>query len=347
MGSATGQVANTSKIKISTGFGSLLFGLFFCNAALLAAENYQTPRTEWGQPDLQGVWNYSYNVPLERPTRYGERQFLTEEEIEELRAMRDAFDENSDAAIPNFGVDEAYNDFWVESAAIGEALRTSIITWPPDGRLPDFAEGAVVVNGRLAPDIESERPVRVIPGGIGKDGPEDRGLSERCIMGFNAGPPLVPSIYNNNLQIFQHRDHAVLMTEMVHDARIVPLVELPPLDEAIGLWSGDSRGYWDGDTLVVETRNFNGLTQSFGNAGISDTKFLIERFTRVSEDTLEYEFTVEDPKAYADRITGIIPLIKVAGLLYEYACHEGNYGMVNMLRGARAEEARAAEEGGQ
>ena len=324
------------------GLGGLLPGLFFGNATL-GAEDYQAPRTEWGQPDLQGVWNYSYNVPLERPRQYGERQFLTEEEIEQLRAMLNAFDENSDAAIPNFGVDEAYNDFWIESAGIGEAVRTSIITYPPDGRLPAFAEGAIVVNGRLAPDIEGERPVRVIPGGIGKDGPEDRGLSERCIMGFNAGPPLVPSLYNNNLQIFQNRDHVVLMTEMVHDARIEPLGERPPLDEAIGLWSGDSRAYWDGDTLVVETRNFNGLTQSFGNAGTSENKFLIERITRVGESTLEYEFTVEDPTAYTDRITGIIPLTKVAGLLYEYACHEGNYGMVNMLRGARAEEARAAE----
>ncbi len=321
-----------------------LGGLFFGNAAL-GAEDYQAPRTEWGQPDLQGVWNYSYNVPLERPRQYGERQFLTEEEIEQLRAMRSAFDENSDAAIPNFGVDEAYNDFWIESAGIGEAVRTSIITYPPDGRLPAFAEGAIVVNGRLAPDIEGERPVRVIPGGIGKDGPEDRGLSERCIMGFNAGPPLVPSLYNNNLQIFQNRDHVVLMTEMVHDARIAPLGERPPLDEAIGLWSGDSRAYWDGDTLVVETRNFNGLTQSFGNAGTSENKFLIERITRVGEATLEYEFTAEDSTAYTDRITGIIPLTKVAGLLYEYACHEGNYGMVNMLRGARAEEARAAAGG--
>ncbi len=318
-----------------------LGGLLLANTGL-GAENYQAPRTEWDQPDLQGVWNYSYNVPLERPAQYGERQFLTDEEIEQLRAMLSAFDENSDAAIPNFGVDEAYNDFWIESAGIGEAVRTSIITYPPDGRLPDFAEGAIVVNGRLAPDIEGERPVRVIPGGIGKDGPEDRGLSERCIMGFNAGPPLVPSLYNNNLQIFQNRDHVVLMTEMVHDARIAPLGERPPLDEAIGLWSGDSRAYWDGDTLVVETRNFNGLTQSFGNAGTSDNKFLIERITRVGDDTLEYEFTVEDPTAYTDRITGIIPLTKVAGLLYEYACHEGNYGMINMLRGARAEEARAA-----
>ncbi|MDP6095928.1 MAG: hypothetical protein QGG67_08090, partial [Gammaproteobacteria bacterium] len=253
-------------------------------------------------------------------------------------------DEFSDAAIPNGGVNEAYNDFWVETAGIGEVVRTSIIVYPTNGRLPPFAEGAPVVRGRLAPDIEGERPVRVITGGIGNDGPEDRGLSGRCIMGFNAGPPISPSLYNNNLQIVQNRDHVVIITEMVHDARIVPLDGRPVLDENIGLWSGDSRGYWDRDTLVVETRNFNGMTQSFGPAGTSDNKFLTERLTRRSNDSIEYEFTVEDPQAYTDRITGIIPLTKVGGLLYEYACHEGNYGMLNILRGARVEEARAAEE---
>lgn len=321
------------------GLGSLLL----CSTGW-GAENYQTPRTEWSQPDLQGVWNYSSDIPLQRPFQYGEREFLTEEEITEIKTRRATFDESSDAAIPNFGVDEAYNDFWVESAGIGDVLRTSIIVYPVNGRLPPFADDAIIVQGRLAPDIEGERPVRVITGGIGKDGPEDRGLSERCIMGFNAGPPIQPSLYNNNLQIFQNRDYVVIMTEMVHDARTVPLVELPPLDEAIGLWSGDSRGYWNGDTLVVETRNFNGMTQSFGPSGISDNKFLIERITRLSDNTMEYEFTVEDPTAFTDRITGIVPLAKVAGLLYEYACHEGNYGMANMLRGARAEEARATED---
>ncbi len=319
-----------------------LSGLLLQNTGW-GAEDYQAPTTEWGQPDLQGVWNFSSDVPLERPFQYGEREFLTEQEIAEIRARRAAIDEISDAAIPNFGVDEAYNDFWVESAGLGDAVRTSIIVYPPNGRLPAFAEDAIVVRGRLAPDVEGERPARIIVGGIGNDGPEDRGLSERCIMGFNAGPPIQPSLYNNNLQIFQNRDHVVLMTEMVHDARIVPVIERPPLDEAIGLWSGDSRGYWDGETLVVETRNFNGLTQSFGPAGTSENKFLIEKITRLGDDTLEYEFTVEDSTAYTDRISGIIPLTKVAGLLYEYACHEGNYGMFNILRGARAEEARAAE----
>ncbi len=322
--------------------------LFNAAALLLAAQLSQAqeaelPRTPWDQPDLQGVWNYSSDIPLQRPSRYGEREFLTEEEIAEIQARRTAIDEFSDAAIPNGGLNEAYNDFWVETAGIGEVVRTSILVYPPDGRLPPFTEGTPIVQGRLAPDIEGERPVRVITGGIGNDGPEDRGLSERCIMGFNAGPPISPSLYNNNLQIVQNRDHVVIMTEMVHDARVIPLDGRPPLDENIGLWSGDSRGYWDGETLVIETRNFNGMTQSFGPAGTSDNKFLTERLRRTGVDTIEYEFTVEDSTAYTDKIVGIIGLTKVAGLLYEYACHEGNYGMFNILRGARAEEARGTE----
>lgn len=308
-----------------------------------SAEDYQAPKTEWDQPDLQGVWNFSSDIPMQRPSQYGEREYLTEEEIAAIQSRRTARDEGSDAAIPNGGVNEAYNDFWVETAGIGDVARTSIIVYPTNGRLPPYAEGAIVVQGRLDPDIDGERPVRFTGGGIGSDGPEDRGLGERCIVGFNAGPPISPSLYNNNLQIIQNRDHVVIMIEMVHDARIVPLDGGSPLDDSIGLWSGDSRGYWEGDTLVVESRNFNGLTQSFGAGGRSDNKFLIERFTRLNDDTISYEFTVDDPQAYTDKITGIIPLTKVDGLLYEYACHEGNYGLLNILRGARAEEARAEE----
>jgi len=320
-----------------------LLGSLTLIALPVLAQDYTVPLTEWEQPDLQGVWNFSSDIPLQRPAQFGEREFLSAEEITAVKDRRAAIDDFSDAAIPNGGVNEAYNDFWVETAGLGDVVRTSIIVYPSDGRLPPFAEGAVVVRGRLAPDIEGEqRPARIITGGIGTDGPEDRGLSERCIMGFNAGPPISPSLYNNNLQIVQNRDHVVIMTEMVHDARIIPLQQRPALDEKIGLWSGDSRGYWDGETLVVETRNFNGLTQSFGPAGTSESKFLTERIRRLNDATLEYEFTVEDPAAYTDKITGIIPLTLVSGLLYEYACHEGNYGMTNILRGARAEEARAA-----
>ena len=178
-------------------------------------------------------------------------------------------------------------------------------------------------------------------GGIGRDGPEDRGLSERCLVGFNAGPQFMPSVYNNNVQIIQNRDHVVLFTEMVHDARIVKLNSDTQLDSNIGLWSGDSRGYWEGDTLVVETRNFNGLTQSFDGYGTSHSKFLVERFTRVGVDTMLYEFMIEDPDTFTDKILAELPMNKVPAQLYEYACHEGNYGMGNMLRAARAREANA------
>jgi hypothetical protein len=207
-------------------------------------------------------------------------------------------------------------------------------------------EGAPFQRGGLGPDIPGQRPVRYVVGGIDKTGPEDRGLSERCIVGFNSGPPFTPSLYNNNMQIIQNRDTAVIMTEMIHDARIVPLSDKAPLDEDIRLWSGDSRGWWEGDSLVVETRNFNGLRQTFASRGSNYDMVLTERFTRTAYDTVEYEFTIDDPATYTDRITAIVPMTKVAGQIYEYACHEGNYGMVNILRGARVEE-REAEENGQ
>ena len=315
----------------------------------LAADDYVTPRTQWGQPDLQGVWNFSSNVPMQRPAKYGERQFLTAEEIEEAAARRAAFDANSDSALPIGGVDESYNDFWIENAGIGDTIRTSHIVYPTNGKLPSLVEGAIARQGVYGGGTTGEsRPVRIAAGGIGTDGPEDRGLSERCIIGFNAGPPFTPSLYNNNVQIFQSKDTAVLMTEMIHDARVVPLYasadDQSMLDDGVRLWTGDSRGYWDGDTLVVETRNFNGLAPSFGSAGTSKDKFLTERFTRVSADTVNYEFTIDDPSTYTDKFTGIVPMTKVAGLLYEYACHEGNYGMVNILRGARVQEAMEAAE---
>jgi hypothetical protein len=157
-------------------------------------------------------------------------------------------------------------------------------------------------------------------------------------------------MYNNNVQIFQNRDTAVILTEMIHDARIVPLYdsmgELPALDDDLRLWSGDSRGYWEGDTLVVVTRNFTDLTVSFSAFGTAYDKVLTERFTRIDYDTVNYEWTIEDPSTFTDRISAIVPMTKVAGQLYEYACHEGNYGMVNILRGERMAERRAAEEEG-
>ena len=315
--------------------------------------DYEVPRTEWGQPDLQGVWNFSSDVPMQRPQRFGNRQFLNEEELEERRAQVAASRAAADEAAAQLVVDPdapeatsnpgGYNDFWIEVAGLGDVVRTSHIVHPEDGRIPETVEGAPRQFGGLGPDIPGERPVRYVVGGISKDGPEDRGLSERCIVGFNSGPPFVPSLYNNNMQLIQNQDTAVIMTEMIHDARIVPLVERPALDDDIRLWSGDSRGWWEGDSLVVETKNFTGMRQTFASAGTDYDLVLTERFTRTAYDTVEYEFTIDDPSTFSDKITAVVPMIKVAGQIYEYACHEGNYGMLNTLRGARVDEQRQAQ----
>ncbi len=313
-------------------------------SSLSHAQSYEAPRTEWGQPDLQGVWNFSSDRPMIRPSEFGEREFLSDAEIAEIVALAAAQDANTDGALPIAGVDESYNDFWIENAGIGGLQRTSHIIYPKNGQLPPLADSAIIQVGNYGgEDTGESRPARVLAGGIGTDGPEDRGLSERCIVGFNAGPPFFPSLYNNNVQIFQSKHHAVILTEMIHDARIVPLYEseeeFEKLHDDLRLWSGDSRGYWDGDSLVVVTRNFNDLTFSFSSQGTSYGKLLTERFTRTAADTVDYEFTVEDPITFTDKVVGVVPMTKVAGQLYEYACHEGNYGMVNILRGARAQDA--------
>jgi hypothetical protein len=300
---------------------------------------YEPPRTEWGQPDLQGVWNFATNIPLERPAALGDKAYFTDEEIAALAAQTEA----GLQALNNAGAN-GYNTFWLEMGS-GQDNRTSLIIYPENGRLPASREGVSRVNGGLGNDVDGVRPVRFIVGGIGKDGPEDRGLSERCLMGFNAGPPFTPNLYNNNIQVFQNRDTAVIMTEMVHTARVVPLDGREHVDDKVRLWSGDSRGYWDGDTLVVETRNFNSLTKSFGAYGDSSDKLLIERFARTGPFTMQYEFTVDDPATFSDRFTAMITMSRVDGQIYEYACHEGNYAMQNLLRGARMEEQGLVESG--
>ena len=321
---------------------SLLLLLWFSlgvSQAGAAAADYEVPRTEWGLPDLQGVWNFSSNVPMQRPERFGEQQFLTEDEINAAQGQRLRLGAANAPTRSASGVEAFYNDtIWMEKVRGEGNVRTSLIIFPPNGRIPPLALGIVNQPGG---EIEAvgERPVRFVIGGIGRDGPEDRGLSERCLVGFNAGPPLSPSVYNNNLQIIQNRDHLVILTEMVHDARIVKLEKHPALDENVDLWSGDSRGHWDGDTLVVVTQNFNGLTQSFDGFGTSKNKILTERFTRVGSRTINYEFTIDDPSTFTEKLSAIVPITKVEAQLYEYACHEGNYGMANMLRGARRKDA--------
>jgi len=321
----------------------------------LTAQEQEAFTTQWGQPDLQGVWNFSTEIPFERPEQFGTREFLTEQEIRDIQARLAAEAEagaevEADPDVAERGApstDErfvyGYDHFWYEMAPIAETQRTSQIVYPENGRLPTVVEGAPRGQSGFLADAEGQRPVRTGSGGIGKDGPEDRGLPERCIIGLNGLPPYRPSRYNNNLQIVQSKDHVVIMSEMLHNARIVPLTNLPPLPADIEQWTGDSRGYWDGDTLVVETRNFSHYTSSLRNTGTGKEKFLTERFTRNAYNSLEYQWTLEDPATFTDTISAILPMAKVDGQLYEYACQEGNYGLLNILRGARAEEQRAGD----
>ena len=306
-------------------------------ASYAADSNYTAPRNEWGQPDLRGVWNFSSNTPVERPAKYAEQEFLTDDDVARIREEALADIASSDGNSSQGGVG-GYNQFWIEGLPIEENRRTSLIIDPPNGRMPARVPGAPVAFGGLGPDIEGERPVRFAVGGIGKDGPEDRGLSERCLLGFNSVPPFMPSMYNNNVQLFQNKDHFVIFNEMIHEARIVPIDGRPHLPADVAQWTGDSRGYWDGDTLVVETINFTDKTQSFRGTGIAKNMHLIERFTRVSDEKVEYEFTVNDSQAFVAPVTVLVPMLKMEEEVYEYACHEGNYGMVNILRGQRVEE---------
>ncbi len=304
-----------------------------------AAAKYRTPHNEYGQPDLGGVWNFSSDVPLQRPKDSPDKQFQTREDIAKSNAAR----EKQLEQYTQQGVG-AHNVFWLDYKSQAENLRTSLLVYPPNGRLPKLAEGVTKIGGFAAAfqDIPGTRPVRFGFGGIGKDGPEDRGLSERCLAEDN-GPPFAPGFDNNYLQIFQGRDHVVILNEEIHDARTVFLDERPPLADELRGWYGYSRGHWEGDTLVIETRNFNGLTQSFDNTGTSYDKVVTERLTRTADNRIEYEATVVDPKTFSDRFTLVFPLAKSDQRLYEFACNEGNYSMEIILSGARKAEADALQ----
>ena len=241
-----------------------------------------------------------------------------------------------------------YNEFWYDrGTTVVEDKRSSLIVDPPDGRLPPVRPGTPEQVGSAGEDLPGHRPVRYRAGGIGADGPEDRGLGERCLVGFNSGPPVIPSAYNNNLQLFQTAGYVVILNEMVHDARIVPLDGRPHLPKDVHQWMGDARGHWDGDTLVVETTNFTDKTGSFSptitsSVGTGQTLTLTERFRRVDADTLLYEYTVDDTATFPRPFTAAIPMRKSDLPIFEYACHEGNRGLSNILAGARAAEQVAA-----
>lgn len=321
----------------------------------------QTPRTADGRPDLQGVWDFRTMTPLQRPTELGEKAFLTSEEaaaqeagVAERRARLLEPSEVRTEPLPAGGGGRAvggYNDFWLDygTTIVGDR-RTSLIVDPPDGRLPALtAEGESLRQvGSLMEDLPIEGLVRVRSAGTGSDYPEDRGLAERCLVGFNSGPPMMPSGYNNNMQLFQTPDAVVILNEMVHDVRIIPLDERPHLPPSVGQWAGSSIGRWDGDTLVVETTNMTDKTASFEPSattaiGTGVTLTLTERFSRLNDETLLYEYTVDDPTIFTSAFTVAVPMRRSEEPMFEYACHEGNYGLLNILTGARVAEAESRE----
>jgi hypothetical protein len=267
-----------------------------------AGGNRTVPRLADGRPDLQGVWDYKTITPLDRPQKFADQKVLTDKDA---AALADQAREQQRVAIQR----RADMDRGTSAAD----RRTSLIEDPPDGKLPSLTAGAVIQKGSTYAEFPADPPIRYRSGGAAPDGPETRGLAERCLMGFNAGPPMDPGGYNNMVQIYQTSRYVVLVTEMIHDARIVPLDGRPHLPDVITQWKGDSRGHWDGDTLVIETTNFTNKTASFERSSVRSARNdeaitalgaagrslrLTERFSRPSKDILRYEYTVDDSATF-------------------------------------------------
>ena len=284
-----------------------------------AARALQTPD---GQPDLQGIWDYRTMTPLERPAELAGQQFFTDEEASAFQQQglerRDKDLRASDVGAAQ-DVRNAYNEFWWDyGKTLTADLRTSLIFDPPEGQIP------------YRPGRDAARRAR------GYDGPESRGLWERCLT---RSLPRLSGAYNNNFQIIQSADHVAIVNEMIHEVRMIPLDGRPHVSRNIRQWQGDARGRWDGDTLVIETTNFTDQTNFKGSR---QSLHLIERFTRIDADTLLYEFTVEDPAVWTQPWSAMVPMLRNRERMYEYACHEGNYGMTNLLIGARVQEKAAS-----
>jgi len=291
------------------------------------------PRLNDGKPDMQGYWTNQTFTPLERPAQFKDKQFFSVEEAEAFarRALDGVKDVPRGEQVKS-DADIHYDDgIWLlEGYKKGAMLRTSIVTDPADGRIP-----------ALSPEGQKRAQARAeARKGIGPfDSAQARGLSERCIYWAHEGPPILPTGYNSNLQIVQAPGTFVIQPEMMPAARIVPLDGRPRLAAAIRGYRGDSRGRWDGDTLVIETANFTDMFMFAAQGASADMK-LTERFTRVSDDTLVYRFTVDDPKVWTRPWTAEVPWKKSIGPIFEHACHEGNYSLTNLLRGAREDEKR-------
>jgi hypothetical protein len=332
------------------------------------------PRTADGHPDLQGIYDVATITPLERPAALGTRLVLTDEEVaameayEQQRIDKAAEPSSGDRGVPPVGGDRSptksyleglfragggvvggYNNFWIAAGTrnvkVDGQYRSSLIVDPPDGRVPRTRpeaqkRNAAYLAARVSPDANEAAAAAGPPGAF--DGPEARPLAERCLLGFGntSGPPTLPNYFYNNLkQIVQTRDTVMILVEMVHDARIIRIGGTHP-PQHIRKWMGDSVGRWEGDTLVVETTNFTNKTQFRGSG---ENLKVTERFTRTSPTEVLYRFTVEDPTTWERPWTGEYPWLMSNEKLYEYACHEGNYSLSGVLKGARANDADAAK----
>ena len=303
-------------------------------AAALSAQTaskgkvWTAPRTSDGQPDLQGIWSNITVTPLERPAELAGKAFFTPPEA--AAYAKQVLERNNVDRPEARRPDDpgGYNEAWFDrGTSTVKSLRTSLIVDPPDGKIP-----ALTADGeRRAAAFAKERRDHAT------DGPEYRTLNERCILWGTAGPPMMPAGYNSNYQILQSPGYVTILIEMIHEVRQIPLDSRPHLPSGVRQWMGDSRGHWEGNTLVVDTTNFTGKTRF---RGASENLHLTERFTRTDPETILYEFTVDDPAAFTKPWTAAMNMTKAQGPIYEYACQEGNYALTDILAGARVSEER-------
>lgn len=294
-----------------------------------AIKPWTMPRTPDGRPDLQGTWSNSTITPLERPRELAGKAFFTEQEAADYEKRQlEQLNTDRRAASPEADVGRSYNEAWRERGKL--LLRTSLIVDPPDGRIPPLTPEAQKQAAARAADRRKHPDAA--------DSWEDRNLAERCLT---RGAPKLPGGYNNNFMIVQTPGYVAILQEMIHEVRLIPLDGSPHLDKNVHLWMGDSRGHWEGDTLVVDTTNYDDriIANSFNCCGAAGANLhIVERFQRVSADAIDYQYTVDDPVTYTKSWTVAVPMTKITEPMYEYACHEGNYAMVGILRGARAQE---------
>ena len=350
---ACGRSLSPTRCALALGLAGLLLpaGAASQERGALSAE---IPRTAWGDPDLQGLWTMATYTPLQRPERFEDREFLTDAEVAELSSLLTA--DGTDPLTRNVLNDDPEelrtrtvqtqenihydNAIWLteEQPKSLSSARTSLIVDPSNGRIPSMTEEGATRRA------ERERDSRFLMNNLREpvyDSYQTRTLGERCIVWRHEGPPMAPPAYNDILQIFQTRDYVVVFQEMSNNLpRIIPMDGRPHLPASVRPWAGDSRGRWEGATLVVETTNFNGKTHY---QGASEDLRVVERFRRVAEDSIHYEWTVEDDRTWARPWTAEIPMVKTDKLMYEYACHEGNHDLRNILSVARNLERQAAE----